>query len=42
MVRAWCEDAPLESGDEKVLRKAGAPFSADGGMVLVRATWAAP
>ncbi|WP_374359249.1 phosphogluconate dehydratase [Pseudoduganella danionis] len=30
------KDAPLESGDEKVLRKAGAPFSADGGMVLVK------
>jgi len=30
------KDAPLESGDEKVLRKAGVPFSADGGMVLVK------
>ncbi|HJV01566.1 MAG TPA: phosphogluconate dehydratase [Burkholderiaceae bacterium] len=28
--------SPLESGDEGVLRKAGAPFSADGGMVLVK------
>jgi len=30
------KDAPLESGDEKVLRKASAPFSPDGGMVLVQ------
>ncbi|NRR33210.1 phosphogluconate dehydratase [Oxalobacteraceae bacterium] len=30
------KDAPLESGDEKVLRKASAPFSPDGGMVLVK------
>jgi phosphogluconate dehydratase len=29
-------DAPLESGDEKVLRKHGNPFSPDGGMVLVQ------
>jgi phosphogluconate dehydratase len=29
-------DAPLESGDEKVLRKHGNPFSTDGGMVLVQ------
>ncbi|PHV08664.1 phosphogluconate dehydratase [Janthinobacterium sp. BJB412] len=29
-------DAPLESGDEKVLRKAGAPFAPDGGMILVK------
>ncbi|SFV16297.1 phosphogluconate dehydratase [Pseudoduganella namucuonensis] len=29
-------DAPLESGDEKVLRKHTNPFSADGGMVLVQ------
>ncbi|MBV7535866.1 phosphogluconate dehydratase [Duganella sp. sic0402] len=30
------KDAPLESGDDKVLRKYDAPFSADGGMVLVQ------
>ncbi|SFL64630.1 phosphogluconate dehydratase [Rugamonas rubra] len=29
-------DAPLESGDEKVLRKASAPFAPDGGMILVK------
>jgi phosphogluconate dehydratase len=29
-------DAPLESCDEKVLRKHGNPFSPDGGMVLVQ------
>ena len=30
------KDAPAESGDEKVLRKASAAFSPDGGMVLVQ------
>ena len=30
------KDAPAESGDETVLRKAGVPFSPDGGMVLVK------
>jgi phosphogluconate dehydratase len=30
------KDAPLESGDDKVLRKYDAPFSEDGGMVLVQ------
>jgi phosphogluconate dehydratase len=30
------KDAPLQSGDEKVLRKYDAPFSPDGGMVLVQ------
>jgi len=29
------QDAPKESGDEKVLRKATAPFSADGGLRLL-------
>ncbi|MBJ7311043.1 phosphogluconate dehydratase [Rugamonas sp. CCM 8940] len=29
-------DAPLESGDETVLRKASAPFAPDGGMILVK------
>jgi phosphogluconate dehydratase len=30
------KDAPIESGDENVVRKTGNPFSADGGMVLVK------
>jgi phosphogluconate dehydratase len=30
------KDAPLQSGDDKVLRKYDAPFSPDGGMVLVQ------
>lgn len=30
------KDAPLVSGDDKVLRKYDAPFSPDGGMVLVK------
>jgi phosphogluconate dehydratase len=30
------KDSPLESGDDKVLRKYDAPFSPDGGMVLVQ------
>ena len=29
------QDAPAESGDEKVLRKAGAPFAPDGGLRLL-------
>ena len=30
------KDSPVESGDDKVLRKADNPFSPDGGMVLVQ------
>ncbi|HEV7813802.1 MAG TPA: phosphogluconate dehydratase, partial [Janthinobacterium sp.] len=30
------KDAPLQSGDEKVLRKASNPFAPDGGLILVK------